>query len=477
MKSSFSNEKKALVVIPDWGLVWTVYCLEYAVKLSDSGVNVLVLDLSNLNPAIKLKRFRRKLDKFVRKNPMSCLKKEIVGSRGIELIEVLPGNSPVMRETLSEEREKIFRSAMASKYSGNTGRRDTQLFEIDDRVVRLEKRYFSLTMETLHELISNFPIDEVFTVNGRYVVDGAVVQACKELDVFCGLLESASAKGGRYTVYKKSPHDIKSVQDMHVELWENADTGKMKIAEEGLGLKLSGREAAGYDYQSNFKEEFRGSKPMTHEKIAAFFPSSDREFAIFPEFVYQESFSGSQAEAFLAFSKIARSFGYRVIVRVHPPNAKSPRKLQDKFAEIEDKIWQKLCLEGGAEMIASRSNVSSYDLIRKAHLCGTYASSISIECLLMEKPIVILGEAEISYCVPEICAFNADDLFKLIQDGVPLIPRESLYPYGYWLRAAGTNLVIFKFISDSEVYWDGNLVNEYRSWIKPLALLRHRINS
>ena len=117
MKSSFSNEKKALVVIPDWGLVWTVYCLEYAVKLSDSGVNVLVLDLSNLNPAIKLKRFRRKLDKFVRKNPMSCLKKEILGSRGIELIEVLPGNSPVMRETLSEEREKIFRSAMASKYA------------------------------------------------------------------------------------------------------------------------------------------------------------------------------------------------------------------------------------------------------------------------------------------------------------------------------------------------------------------------
>lgn len=477
MTSSFSNQKKALVVIPDWGLVWSVYCLEYAVQLSQTGARVAVLDLSNLNPAIKIKSFRRKCERFFRKNLMTSLKKEILESRGIQLIEIFPSNSKVIDKALGEEREKIFRNAMASKYSGNTGRRDTQLFEIDDQIVRLEKQYFNLTIETLRQTISDFSIDEVFTVNGRYVVDGAVVQACKEIDVFCGLLESASAQGGRYTVYKKSPHDIKSVQAMHMELWEGAGANKIELAEEGLRLKVSGKEAAGYDYQSNFKEEFTGSKFNVHEKIAAFFPSSDREFAIFPEFVYQESFNGSQARAFLAFSKIAIDLGYRVIVRVHPPNTKSPRKLQEKFAEVEDEIWQKLCSEAGAEMIASRSNVNSYDLIRKAHLCATYASSISIECVLMEKPILILGESEISYCVPEICAFNAEDLSKLFRDNVPLTPRESLYPYGYWLRAAGTNLEIFQFISDSEVYCNGKLVNEYRSWIKPLTLLRRRFNS
>lgn len=317
--------------------------------------------------------------------------------------------------------------------------------------------------------------NEIITVNGRYIVDGAVVQACREAQVECSLIESASATPGKYTIYEVSPHDIPSVQGMHLELWDKAASGKNEIAERGLQLKLSGRESPGFDFRSNFTEDFKRKLNSSSQKIAVFFPSTDREFAIFPEFVHQESFGGSQAEAFLAFSRIAKRYGYHVIVRVHPVNSKLPKKLQDKFVQIEDAIWYELCSTSGSEIIESRSRISSYDLIEKAQLCATYASSISIECILSGKPTLILGESEISYCVPEICAFNEAQLASKFNDGIPIMKKSDLYPYGYWLQSAGMELKLFNFISDHEVYFSNKLVNEYRSWAKIMLFIRSSI--
>ena len=366
---------------------------------------------------------------------------------------------------------------MASKYSNTTGRRDTRLEEIDNKVVEIERYFFNSTVDLVSHLQNQLHFNEIITVNGRYIVDGAVVQACRESQVKCSLIESASSSAGKYAVYRISPHDIPSVQEMHKELWDGAGPGRDQVAERGLQKKLSGQDSPGFNYRANFTEKFNTDQELSGVKTAVFFPSSDREFAIFPEFIFQESFGGSQSEAFLAFSRIAKANGYRVIVRVHPVNSKAPKELQDRFAEIEDGIWGELCKMSGAEIIGSRSPISSYDLIDKANLCATYASSISIECILAVKPTLILGESEISYCVPEICAFNELELASKFNKQIPVIDRAALYPYAFWLESAGKKLQLFEFISDHEVYFDTNLVNEYKLWAKPIIALRNRMAS
>lgn len=469
--------EKALIVIPDWGFAWYIYCLEYAVEMSKTGIEVSILDLSNLNPMI----FRRRIWKIAlglaQKNRLNDVKKYLSKVHAIKIIDATLPNQTNFSGSMTNERNDIFLAAMASKYSNITGRRDTRLEEIDNKIVEIERYFFNSTADLISRLQSQLHFDEIITVNGRYIVDGAVVQACRESQIKCSLIESASSSAGKYAVYKISPHDIPSVQEMHKELWEGAGPERVEVAEKGLQKKMSGQDVPGFNYRANFTEKFSWNQDLATEKIAVFFPSSDREFAIFPEFIYQESFGGSQAEAFLAFSRTVKAKGYRVIVRVHPVNSKAPKELQERFAEIEDGIWSELCQTSGAEIIDSRSPISSYDLIEKANLCATYASSISIECILAGKPTLILGESEISYCVPEICAFNEHELISKFNQRIPIIDRVALYPYAYWLESAGKKLQLFEFISDHEVYFKSKLVNEYRLWAKPIITLKNKIET
>ena len=467
--------KKVLIVIPDWGLVWYIFCLEHAVELAKTGIEVSVLDLSNLNPRIFERRFWRFTLRLMQKNRLNDIKQRISQTYNLKLISNRLPKDTSSYFIMTKERNNIFVSARSSKYSNLTGRRDTQLAEIDNKIVEIERYFFDSTANLIKLLQHQFNFSEIITVNGRYVVDGAVVQACKELQIKCSLMEAAGSTPGLYEVYEISPHDIPSVQKMHKEFWEEATAEKNFIAEKGLQKKFTGMDNPGSDFRANFTEEFSEAQVPTLQKLAAFFPSSDREFAIFPEFNWRDSFGGSQADAFIAFSRIAKVNGYRVVVRVHPVDLKSPKELQDQFAETEDAIWRKLCAVSEAEIIESRSQVSSYDLMNKADLCATYASSIAIECILSEKPTLILGQSEISYCVPEICAFNEADLNEKFDKGIPIIRKEALYPYGYWLESAGREPKLFQFISDHEVYFETLLVNEYRYWAKFILTLKYKI--
>lgn len=470
-----TSNRNVLIVIPDWGLAWNAYCIEYAAKLSSLGVKVTILDLSNLNPLVFKRVIWHFILKLSQRNRLIDIKRKVFNSNNIRYISSNSRNLIKTNFEAETERYAIFLNAMASKYSSTTGRRDTQLTEINPEVVELERRFFITTIITVLRLQSEFQFSEIITVNGRYIVDGAVVQACKEAQVECRLIESASATAGKYTLYKLSPHDIPSVQEMHLQLWNEAGPDKNETAKKGLQLKMSGLESPGADFRSNFIETYRSNLSSSSTKLAVYFPSSDREFAIFPEFVYQKSFGGSQAEAFLAFCQTAKLYNYHIVVRVHPVNSKLPIELQEMYAKVEDSIWSDLCSITGSEMIHSRSKVNSYDLIAKADLCATYASSISIECILSSKPTLILGESEISYCAPEICAFNEADLRAKFKAGIPIVRKEALYPYGFWLQSAGTDLELFKFASDQEVYYGGELVNDYKYWAKALLCIRDKI--
>lgn len=466
--------EKALIVIPDWGLAWYIFCLEHAVELAKLGIEVSILDLSNLNSRIFERRFWRLGLGMAQKNRLEGVKLKISKTYNIKLINIRLPKDTSSSFVMTKERNEIFESAMASKYSNITGQRQTQLGEIDSKIVEIERYFFDSTANLIILLQNQFNFNEIITVNGRYVVDGAVVQACIESHVKCSLLEAAGSSPGFYEKYEISPHDIPSVQEMHKEFWEGAGSDRNIVAERGLQKKFLGADNPGFNFRQYFTEEFNVAHNQTSQKLAAFFPSSDREFAIFPEFNWRDSFGGSQSDAFLAFNRIAKANGYRVVVRVHPVDSKSSRDLQDNYAETEDAIWRKLCSVSEAEIIESRSQISSYDLINKADLCATYASSISIECILLEKPTLILGESEISYCVPEICAFNEADLNAKFNQGIPIMNKEALYPYGYWLESAGRKPKLFKFISDHEVYFEGRLVNEYKYWAKGLLTLKKK---
>lgn len=449
------------VVIPDWGKAWTIYCLEYAVFLKSKGFEVSLIDLSLYNLNVKNpKRFLFR-ELILKKSNLFSISRTICHNNQIPFYRFTKVINISKASLLQKEREQVFEKAMTSKYANITGLRNTTIDLIDKKTVQIERKLFYSTLYQLEDLYSDANI-QLVTVNGRYVIDSAVVQYARENSLPIFLLEGVSAFPNRFEIFEKSPHDLENSREKHLALWNNAGPDREIIAKKGLNRKISGNDSPGFNWRGDFEET--AIIPSANDKRSAvYFPSSDREFSIFPEYVYQTSFSGDQHEAFRVFSRLARENDFEIIIRVHPVNKMAPLSIQNAYAKVEDDIWNTLGAESGALVIHAKSPISSYELMKHADLVVTYASSISIESLLLGKNTLVLGEFEFSYLFPDFCAHNELQIRNRLISNKPNFSVEALYPYGYWLERGGAALELFNFVSDDELYYQGKLINKLRA--------------
>lgn len=465
------NEKKILIVIPDWGLAWNIYCIEYAISLRELGVSVSILDLSHLNVAFAKRRWLKLILRVVEKNRLSTIKRSLFKAYSIVNLK---SNFRISKNKLESVNvnEEFFRLAMASKYSHYTGKRETFLADIDPALVQFERVIFKKVLVILDRLLGEDIFDEVITVNGRFIVDGAVVLTCKSLDIPIRLLEAANSVPGKYEVFNISPHHNRTDYELKMAAWESAPKGREEVAQSVLHERFLGTDKDGSPFRHNFKD---GYFPDPNGKlIASFFPNSDREFALFPEFLSEESFEGTQERAFLIFSKIAAELGYLVVVRAHPVNKGLSPTLQAVHARVEDEKWSKLAKMAGAEFISSESTISSYSLIEQSAVCVTYVSTIGIETFLRNKPTLLLGNSTYSSMLSNLCAFNEDMIRHKLQNLDRLQGSVTdLYPWGYWVLNGGKALTKFTFASDDLLYFSGKQVNERRKLLNLLSRMTH----
>ena len=136
-KQNTPSPKRVLIVIPDWGLAWYVFCLEHAVKLSKDNIEVSVLDLSGLNPLFYRKKFWRFVLSLSQKNRLLQIKKRVAKNYGLILIHKDFSSDSKIKLPMTRERNEVFLRAMSSKYANMTGRSDTQIEEIDEKIVEL----------------------------------------------------------------------------------------------------------------------------------------------------------------------------------------------------------------------------------------------------------------------------------------------------------------------------------------------------
>jgi len=134
--------ERVLIVIPDWGLAWNIFCLEYAVKLSKESIEVSVLDLSDLNPLFYRKKFWRFVLRLSQKNRLHEIKSLIAKKYELNLIQKNLISGSIVDLLMTKERNDVFLRAVSSKYAFITGRSDTQIEEIDKEVIELERYFF-----------------------------------------------------------------------------------------------------------------------------------------------------------------------------------------------------------------------------------------------------------------------------------------------------------------------------------------------
>lgn len=462
---------KFLIVVPDRDLSQNMYCLEQAIELAFLGETVFLLDLANLSLNTHPLKIKDYLIKLTHRNRIHNEVPKIAKKFGFNLIILDKSLMLPINDYSSGDLENTFARALASKFAYITGGRNTQESELPLKIASAERQTFNSAYWAVRNSLISLAIDQVITVNGRFVIDSATVLAAKDSEIPVRLLEVGSQIKSNFHLYSISPHNIPERWLLQDSAWEVAGENAVAMAEAGLNLKMQSLRPGGGSWKENFTRDFNISNgPML--KLAVFFPNSDVEFPVFQDFNGPSSFNGDQTEAFLSFCSLAFKEGYRVAVRVHPPGVNGKRS-----AELDDSLWASLCEKSGAQMFASNSGIDSYDLMNKSDLNVTYCSSIGIESILLGHPTLILGQTDYSHYVPECCAFSLPEIEVKLKNPLIIPERSKLYPWGYWFAFGGMDPKHFYVDQDGKLFLGDLQFDQLRLWYKIPHALKKRIVS
>ena len=445
-----------------------VILLEYGIKARSYGHKVMMLDFSEAAKDYSTKRITRLRESLFYGDRLKTIMPNICQEFGIEYFKTHFAKQSLSLAERPEKFRHVFYSLVSSTLAFVSGERHTDYEKLPRQQQKKLYETFASVYDQVKLLTDSNKEVTIVTLNGRFLIDGAAVYSAKSHSVKYILLERGGFHLGRYVEFKESPHsvlELRALQDAH---WSNYGPERDSKAIEGLQKKLE----APLDNLKSWRTDFTNEIALeteTDSKNLVFFPTTDLEM---PSYKYWEdiaTFKGDQVLAFRELAYVAKRYGYKVFVRVHPPGPRG-RNITD----WEDAFWQKIAQEVGAEVFLSRSGADSYALMRDATLVATYRSSIGVEAILMKKPTLILDETDYSHYIPECCAFSSESIELYFEKGLQLVPPERLYPWGLFFVSGGKAFEIFDVDDADEIKFRKIKLSEQKKIGKVIKQLRAR---
>ncbi len=433
-----------LVVLPGLSFEWIIWCIERSLQFKEEGYDVTFLDLSEFNP-IRYRRFLRKLIHRIRyRNCIHSMLRKITLDIGINYVK--PKNVPLYEfNDLDPEEVRTFMSALDAVYGQQIGKRILFESDLPIRTVAFEKKLFIAAINQVVRLATLIDANELTTVNGRCLTDSAVLVAAKRINTKVFRLEAGGGASLNHEIYASSHFDVDLLYEIILDTWNHAEENKHEIAESFLENKLLGYLGENPYWSLSFKYSFNLDS-IGNRKIAVFFPTTDFEYPLFDSAASARTYGGNQVRAFELFSLSAKKNGYQVVVRVHPHPFDKVKE------ESDDAIWKDACTRFDAIFLRSQGGVDSKSLLEVSSLNCVYESSIAIESICLKRPTIIMGRTEFDNFVPELCAFDSNQLDKLIELGPPIIDPIRLHAWAYYKIKGGLRTRLFMKFGHSFFY-------------------------
>ena len=433
---------------------WTVWCIEHAISLKKEGYEVDFLDLS---------RFRRTRfgyivsdikSRVLFQNSMTRLLPIICKQTGISLIRVFPRT--IHSRNLSKmnpDEAKKFLSLLDGELAPLTGVRLESTLDVTPKVLSRFENYYFQTKSVVTQLHKKKNYGLIATSNGRLIVGGAVAQAAFESRTNLQVIDTPISARWAYEIY--SNNFLENIHFLASEIqttWFNAGVSRESVAQLGLNNKLKGRKLHGQSWIHDFGPE-NLEIYSTNSPLAVLFPTTDLEIPLHELTDSDASFGGSQERAFGEFCIQAKRLGYKIVLRAHPHPGNAVR------ASMENRIWSGFCKENDILFVGSESQVNSYELMKQSDLNVSYYSTTAIDSIILQRRTLILGFTEFSPLVPEICAYSSEQISNFLENEIPIIGIESVYPWSYYQERGARGLESFGIDSNNGLTFGGMQVN------------------
>jgi hypothetical protein len=317
--------------------------------------------------------------------------------------------------------------------------------------------------------------DALVVFNGRFAsVKGAVLAASAlSKPIF---FHERGCSMDKFSLKEYQPHDRVRFQEDVRENWAKAckDSAELQIARDFFISKRSGKEQGWTSFSDlmlpgasgSLIANARSKVRSKNGKVICFFSSSEDEY-VSTEGVFESSdFEWkSQDEACRALAKIADKYGHSLVIRNHPHlrhKAYADRIKWDELEFLDD--------HSNLTVIKSDSAVDSYELIDSCDLVVVYGSTVGIEGVYSQKPVIAMSDTlydEIGASIYKPLTLNTlDNLIGSI-DSLSVV-QESALPYGHYVSTFGISFQLYKPFTLFQGKFFGVDLNQ-RSGIRRLA--------
>ena len=327
----------------------------------------------------------------------------------------------------------------------------------------IEEVFFLFTRR--YELFNSFfkkelDIDNLVIFNGRFASSKATESAISKYKSNINILYyERSHSLERYTLQQYMTHNREKILEEINQSWNECDNHNeaSNIAKTFFYTKISGRGTDWFPFskgiqeiqKNNISEKLDNFIEIEGNQIISYFTSSEDEFEALGDLWVDKRFKLSQKKIIEELSRIAIKNNKIFVIRVHPNLKNSSKETKYRWHKIFDNLPKKNTL-----IIKETDEVSSYKVINNSEIIVVYGSTIGIESLFLEKPVIVTGSSFYFGTKAKIfTAYNTEDLEKNIEDILTNFRnninnknslKESSYPYGYWAYTHGFK---FKYFS------------------------------
>ena len=302
-------------------------------------------------------------------------------------------------------------------------------------------------------------LKNVAIFNGRFASSKAI-ESCinKYLPNTKLLYYERSQNLYRYTLRTFRSHNREEVFKEINKTWDKCKNKNeaSQIAKTFFKIRISGHGTDWFPFSNGIHESQKtyNSKKLNNyfehgeNQIISYFTSSEDEFESLGDIWLDKRFKLSQKKLIEELSRISIKKNIILIIRLHPNHKNSSDLTRSYWSNILNKLPIKNTL-----IIKDNENISSYKIIKNSDLVIVYGSTIGIEALFLEKPVIITGSSFYFGTKAKIKpVFDISDLEKnidnLLLDISPnnsykKVLKESSFPYGYWAYTHGSKYKYF----------------------------------
>ncbi len=286
--------------------------------------------------------------------------------------------------------------------------------------------------EAIEEVLEQYPILAVSLFNGRTFDSRPVLRKSVSHGIATSVLEIINRKNRleKITFKNSLPHNVNMQGERILSIWETAvvkdEQQAHQLAETFFINRRSGRDAGDRVYTTDQLNNLLPANWDIHKQNIVFFTSSEDEFASIDNEWDSFKYSETQIECVIKILHLmSRNESHcHLYVRLHPNLKGITFSYHTDFYKLEQKF-------PNVTVIPPESPISTYALMDNADKVAVFGSTVGIESVYWQKPVILLGPAY--YRMLGGCYIPQDDidLNNLIFDKLAPKNNISALQYGY----------------------------------------------